>query len=134
MPSLLDLECEWCGEVHKLGREWCPHYKNNMEAKSMLHKVSFMYTMPSGQDTWVYATATEVTTSYLEGLELSFFSLEGDPLDMLYSREVFEEVEDIAHEMIYYDEEGSVNEAEEGSGEAGTGARGTKDVSGDNKG
>lgn len=76
-------------------------------------KTTIMYTMPSGNDVLVYAVAKEVDTMNLHGLEIMFFSLDGDPIEMLYSKEVFEDITDVVHQVIYEDQEGA--ESDEGA-------------------
>jgi len=103
-----DSNCEWCDIKH--GGLYCPIMQQTRE--DLMYKTSFIYTLPSSQDVYVYATAKEITPSYLEGLEISFFSMEGDPIDLIYSREVFEDIEDQVHEILY-DEKGDTDESKE---------------------
>lgn len=84
-------------------------------------KATFLYTLPSGQDVYIYSTATDVSTTGVEGLELSFFDHSGELMDMLYSSEVFNDIEDNVHLMMYEEYcEGVINEEDSAESLPGT--------------
>ena len=109
MPDFFDW-CDECADYH-ITKDVCPR-------KPMIEilKTSFDYTMPNGDHIWVYASALNVTSTHLIDLELTFFDLDGELIEVEYDRDVFEEIEDLAHELIYEGEFGVENIEEAGEG------------------
>ena len=97
-----DDRCEWCNTFH--GGLWCPKSKQMREW--FMHKTSFKFTLPSKNDVYVYVVAKEVTQDEAKGISVCFFNLDGDPIEMLYSKEVFDEIELIAHAAMLTEKEG----------------------------
>ena len=68
-------------------------------------RTSFLYTLKCGIDVWVYFEASDVSSMYLTNPSFSMFSKSGDPMDIMYDRETFADLEDKAHSMIYEGEQ-----------------------------
>ena len=73
--------------------------------KPRVLSTSFLYTLPCKIDIWIYFTARDVSSTFL--VDPAFIAYEKDkvknsePMTLLYDKEVFEDIEDKAHALIY---------------------------------
>lgn len=81
---------------------------------------SFKFTLVYGAEVWIYVEASDVSTMCLEDPRFYVYDKDGFPMELMYDRETFEQVEDTAHRLIYEsevdnDEEKRLNEAIKGT-------------------
>lgn len=74
--------------------------------KPRLLTTSFIYTLPCQLDILVYFTARDVSSTFLVDPGFCAYLMnagkcEREPMDLLYNKEVFEDIEDKAHALIY---------------------------------
>lgn len=63
-------------------------------------KTSFLYTMPSNTQVWIYLEAEDVSDNFLVNPKFHTFDKSGNPLSIIYNKEVFDDIEDLAHTII----------------------------------
>lgn len=64
-----------------------------MSEQVLINKVSFEYVLPSGQTIDVIAQGHIVDEQEVCDLILNFFDMEGEPIEVIFHQEVFEDIE-----------------------------------------
>ena len=72
-------------------------------------RTSFKYALPNGQTIWIDYRAEDVSSMFLVNPSFAAYDLQGNPLEIVYVQEIFDDIEDMAHTLIY---EGEMDEQE----------------------